>query len=557
MRGPAGGGGGLLPRLWHTPPWATLLLVSAAGCGLGYLYPNRNIPAPWGMIQSATGWTYTAAWSLSFWPQARARWLFKLAYASCVLLHLFVKDVSGFSFDFLALNLLGWVAYTFFNVGIYWGVGCAPLPLPPGGAPPFALPGAGGGGLHFLEDAGFGGGGGDLAAALAGGGGGGGIAAAPHCQTAVDLNDVVFSVHAFVLTFVALVQCAVYPNGGQRVHPAVRGGIGAAVAAAAAYAAAVGAAGGAAAALPAWLRGRLTWVGWLYFLSFLKMGVTLVKYIPQVVFNARRRSTKGWSIANCNLDLFGSVLSMGQQVITCWSAGTWAAITSNPVKLGLAVISMAMDVIFIVQHYVLFPEEEEVPLKYTYTVDAMSGALSVVFEECHEADGSLASGPLRSARSAPARSGRRSGGGSGGGARPRPPAPPPAPSSGASGAGAPRLSKVAIAPALTHSPMVTVPQPVSPRPASPRSPAAGAARPPGRLAAKAPPQQRASPFITAVAAAAEASGCRESACGGAALRVPLLSVTADGSSVVMPMLSVHSVTVIVEEVDASDLLSDY
>jgi hypothetical protein len=80
-RGPRPGGGGLLPRLWHTPPWLTLLSVAAAGCGFGWLYPNRGLEWPWGFIQSSLGWTYTAAWSLSFWPQ--------------VLLHMFIKDVSG------------------------------------------------------------------------------------------------------------------------------------------------------------------------------------------------------------------------------------------------------------------------------------------------------------------------------------------------------------------------------------------------------------------------------------------------------------------------------
>lgn len=72
-RGPAGGAGGLLPRLWHTPLWATLLVVTVMGCGLGYLYPNPSLPAPWGFVQSATGWTYTAAWSLSFYPQVTPR----------------------------------------------------------------------------------------------------------------------------------------------------------------------------------------------------------------------------------------------------------------------------------------------------------------------------------------------------------------------------------------------------------------------------------------------------------------------------------------------------
>jgi cystinosin len=52
------------------------------------------------------------------------------------------------------------------------------------------------------------------------------------------------------------------------------------------------------------------------------------------MFNCARRSTKGWSILNILLDFMGGILSMVQQLVTCWRAGNWAAITSNPVKLG-------------------------------------------------------------------------------------------------------------------------------------------------------------------------------------------------------------------------------
>jgi len=72
--GPAGGaGGGLLPSLYHTPRWVTLLSVAVAGTCFGWLYPNKGLAAPWGFVQSAMGWTYTAAWSLSFYPQVRER----------------------------------------------------------------------------------------------------------------------------------------------------------------------------------------------------------------------------------------------------------------------------------------------------------------------------------------------------------------------------------------------------------------------------------------------------------------------------------------------------
>lgn len=55
----------------------------------------------------------------------------------------------------------------------------------------------------------------------------------------------------------------------------------------------------------------------LSYLSFccaqqLQVGTGIIKYVPQVVLNARRRSTKGWTIWNVILDLTGGVLSVLQ-----------------------------------------------------------------------------------------------------------------------------------------------------------------------------------------------------------------------------------------------------
>lgn len=40
-----------------------------------------------------------------------------------------------------------------------------------------------------------------------------------------------------------------------------------------------------------------------YYCSFVKMGVTLVKCIPQVIMNFSRQSTVGWSLDNVLLDI--------------------------------------------------------------------------------------------------------------------------------------------------------------------------------------------------------------------------------------------------------------
>jgi hypothetical protein len=72
---PRGGGGarrppgGPLRALARLPNWAVLLAVAAFGCALGGRFPNTKLSPPWSYLQSATGWTYASAWSLSFYPQ--------------------------------------------------------------------------------------------------------------------------------------------------------------------------------------------------------------------------------------------------------------------------------------------------------------------------------------------------------------------------------------------------------------------------------------------------------------------------------------------------------
>ena len=58
----------------------------------------------WRLASSIIGWTYFSAWSLSFWPQ--------------VVQNHIRGSVEGLSFDFLALNLLGFSAYSAYNCAL-------------------------------------------------------------------------------------------------------------------------------------------------------------------------------------------------------------------------------------------------------------------------------------------------------------------------------------------------------------------------------------------------------------------------------------------------------
>lgn len=101
-------------------------------------------------------------------------------------------------------------------------------------------------------------------------------------------------------------------------------------------------------------------------MSYVKLLVTFVKYIPQVLTNYRNRSTAGWSIAQILLDFMGGILSISQLSIDSYLQRDWSGITGNPVKLALGNVSICFDVIFIVQHYVIYAgkgkHDEENPL---------------------------------------------------------------------------------------------------------------------------------------------------------------------------------------------------
>ena len=78
-----------------------------------------------------------------------------------------------------------------------------------------------------------------------------------------------------------------------------------------------------------------------------------------MVANFRRKSTIGWSIAQQLLDFTGGLLSLLQLVIDSALQADWSGLTSNPLKLGLANISLLFDVMFMLQHFVLFGPVEE------------------------------------------------------------------------------------------------------------------------------------------------------------------------------------------------------
>uniref|UniRef100_A0A7S3EDW9 Cystinosin n=1 Tax=Rhodosorus marinus TaxID=101924 RepID=A0A7S3EDW9_9RHOD len=172
------------------------------------------------------------------------------------------------------------------------------------------------------------------------------IAAYPNSAR---LNDVFFSVHAFLLTSVTALQCCVYDRGEQKVSPLCKLVTGSVVSYALIFTL----------MKMSFASEFLSWKTLLLSLSFVKLAITAGKYIPQVLLNHSRRSTVGWNVWNVILDFTGGTLSMLQVVIDGFLREDWSSVLDNPVKFLLGFTSIGFDVVFLLQHYVLYRKNPE------------------------------------------------------------------------------------------------------------------------------------------------------------------------------------------------------
>jgi len=70
--------------------------------------------------------------------------------------------------------------------------------------------------------------------------------------------------------------------------------------------------------------------------------------------NYKRQSTEGWSIGNILLDLTGGLLSVLQMFFLAINYDDWSSIFGSPTKFGLGLFSILFDLLFIIQHYILY-----------------------------------------------------------------------------------------------------------------------------------------------------------------------------------------------------------
>ena len=89
--------------------------------------------------------------------------------------------------------------------------------------------------------------------------------------------------------------------------------------------------------------------------------------LAQVLLNIRRRSTVGWNVDNVILDCTGGTLSLAQLLLDAGCTGEWGdMVGGDPVKFGLGFLSIFFDVIFMVQHFVLYREPRKLQLHHVH-----------------------------------------------------------------------------------------------------------------------------------------------------------------------------------------------
>lgn len=213
-----------------------------------------------------------------------------------VILNFRRKSVVGLNFDFVVLNLTKHSSYLIYNATLYFSSDVR---------------------KQYLEKYGL------------------------EQMIPVAANDVAFSIHAVLFTAITLFQIAIYERGTQTVSK-----ISIAIVSA------------------VWLiAGVCIFIAlpnhsWLWLISVfnsIQVSMTIVKYIPQAFMNFNRKSTDGFSIGNILLDFSGGVANYAQMAVQSIDQNSWVNFYGNIGKTLLSLITIFFDLLFMCQHYVLYP----------------------------------------------------------------------------------------------------------------------------------------------------------------------------------------------------------
>jgi len=156
----------------------------------------------------------------------------------------------------------------------------------------------------------------------------------------VEIQDLLFAYHALVMVIITCIQCMIYERGDNTVSLPARILVVTYVVAATLFYFVTKAEG--------WTSSDFNW---FLLLGYMKLSISTIKYTPQVYWNYLRKSTFGWSIFNILCDFCGGFFSIAQTVVDTINGG---GSDFNVIKFSLGNISMVFDVVFMIQHYVIY-----------------------------------------------------------------------------------------------------------------------------------------------------------------------------------------------------------
>ncbi|GLA20680.1 Golgi CORVET complex core vacuolar protein 8 family protein [Aspergillus niger] len=247
------------------------------------------------------GWIYTFCWSASFYPQP--------------INNFRRRSTTGLAIDFPTINVLGFVCYTIYTSAFLYS---------PVIRHQYAA-------RHPLAE-----------------------------DPTVRFNDFAFALHAVVLSFITYTQFWPFIWGfkvsrHQKVSKPVAGLFwGSIVGVTIVIFIVLGQSPNNGYDPYSW-----AWIDVIYALSYVKLVITIVKYVPQAWVNYKRKSTYGWSIGQILFDLSGGVLSLAQLLLDSSFQDDWSGVTGNPIKFLLSNVTIFFDLIFVVQHYILYRDAED------------------------------------------------------------------------------------------------------------------------------------------------------------------------------------------------------
>ncbi|CAG5098503.1 Oidioi.mRNA.OKI2018_I69.XSR.g15729.t1.cds [Oikopleura dioica] len=241
------------------------------------------------IVDQSIGWLYFFLWSVSFYPQ--------------VIMNFRRKSVVGFGFDYLGYDYVGFAAFSLYNCLLFWSPAVFNL---------------------YLDNY-------------------------PGASNPIQLNDVLFCLHAVLIQTVNLYQCLTYERGGQSLSKVcvsilVLVGV---VTTALVIVAHLG------------LSENIGWFQILLMGSYIKVGSSVIKYIPQVLLNYKRKCTLGYAIDMAILDLSGGTACYLQVIVQSVNANDMTIITGNSGKLGIGLVSVFFDIILLTQHFCLYGKNNE------------------------------------------------------------------------------------------------------------------------------------------------------------------------------------------------------